>query len=244
MSLSKNEIKFIKALQQKKFRDQHSLFVVEGIKLVAELLNSSNCNITGVYHTNEFDTPIPTNIDSTEISDKDLVRISGLKNPNKVLATVSYFKSTEENKIEDGFILLLDDVKDPGNLGTIIRSADWFGIKEVVCSSTSADVYNPKVVQASMGAMFRSKITYTDLPEYVTRLKAENFTIYAADMKGENAFNTGFKGNSALIMGSESHGVSDDLRAMANLITIPKIGETESLNVSVAAGILMALIAK
>lgn len=157
MSLTKNEIKFVKSLQQKKFRDEHQMFIVEGEKMIHELFLQSKFKIKTVYHLENYILP-ETNLkfESCIVGKSDLERISGFKTPNKVLAVV--YQNTKTSPLTDDFILALDEVKDPGNMGTIIRTADWFGIKTIITSPTSVEIYNPKVVQSSMGAIFRIEI--------------------------------------------------------------------------------------
>lgn len=239
MSLSKNEIKFVRSIQQKKFRDQEGLFIVEGVKVVQELIQQGNFKIKAIYstHPEEFpEAPVTIN----KISDSELERISGFKQANKVLALVEIKEAQGINTTENNLILLLDDIKDPGNLGTIIRTADWFGITQIICSPNSVDVYNPKVIQASMGAIFRMNILYRDLIQTVDELKIASYEILGADMTGEDAFTFNYQQKSVLIMGSESHGLSEELKKASTCISIPKTGESESLNVGMAAGIIMA----
>jgi TrmH family RNA methyltransferase len=248
LSLSKNEIKFIQSLQQKKFRDTEDLFVVEGIKLFQELITSESYEIEEILILE--DSELIDNLKPEHalllsiISQKDLERISGLKQPNQVLAVVKKNSVPEIDHQKDGLILFLDDIKDPGNLGTIIRTAEWFGVHQIICSTTSVELYNPKVVQASMGSLFRMNICQTDLIEALAAAKKNDFQLLCADMKGENLHTFDFKSKTALIMGSESHGVSDEIRALSQAITIPKYGSAESLNVAMACGIIMSYFKK
>lgn len=223
--LPKNTIRNVKNLHQKKFRKQTGQFIVEGEKLLQELL-ASEFRINQLYCTEEglFS-------EAQLISGKDLERISALKSPNKVLAVVQIPDGRPNEKAP---ALLLDGVNDPGNLGTIIRIADWYGINQVVCSKDAVDVYNPKTVQASMGSIFRVRVYYEDLPTY---LHQTSLTTYAAVMdgdiiqQGEPSFN--------LLMGSESHGVRNGLDRACQRITIQRKGKAESLNVGVACGIIL-----
>lgn len=240
MSLSKNEIKFVKSLHQKKFREQEGLFIVEGIKLVQELLNSQNFSIQKIYTSDLSTLDFPSSIETIEIGEAVLGRISALKTPNKVLALVQTKASQHIQFNQEGLYLLLDEIKDPGNFGTIIRTADWFGVKGIICSKNSVERYNPKVVQASMGAIFRCSIEYADLNEVVDSALEENLPIFGADMQGENAFTYEYPSKMLLVMGSESHGISPTLKSKLTALTIPKFGQSESLNVAMAAGILMA----
>ena len=244
MSLSKNEITFIKSLQQKKFRESENLFVVEGVKLFNELVAS------GTYEIDEIliveDAELLDELEPEQalmlkiISKKDLERISGLKQPNQVLAVVKQKAVPEINFQDDRLILFLDDVKDPGNLGTIIRTAEWFGVKQIICSTMSVEIYNPKVVQASMGSLFRISISSKDILPALEEAEANGYELLCADMDGKDLNSFEFKSKTALIMGSESHGVSDDLRKISQAITIPKFGNAESLNVAMASGIIMS----
>jgi len=241
MSLSKNEIKLIKSLQIKKYRDLHGLFVVEGVKLVNELLTQFHFKIDGIFYTSDFEDSIPKNIHSFEITAKELERISGFKNPNKVLAVVKQPKENAINYTEDNLILVLDTVNDPGNLGTIIRTADWFGIRQIIASNPTVDLFNPKVIQSSMGAVYRIHFYRTELDQAITNLKENEFQIIGASLDGENVYKTDFVKKTALVMGSESHGISDLLQSKIDKnVLIPQFGKTESLNVAVATSILLS----
>ncbi len=236
--ISKSEIKHIRSLRLKKNRIKTGEFVLEGEKLYEELLKS-NFNVVKAFST------IPDH--GVElISENELSKVSQLSTPNKVIATVQIPKRIYDlQEFSDDLILVLDGVKDPGNLGTLLRIADWFGIKNIVCSEDTVDVYNSKVVQATMGAVFRVNVHYLDLQHFLHGYKATfpQHAIYAADMEGDSVYTvTAQKG--VLIMGSESHGLSDEIRALAQRITIPRVGEAESLNVAVAAGIICACLKK
>jgi len=241
MALSKNEIKLIKSLQVKKSRESNRLFVVEGIKLVEELLQQKKFKIDGIFYTEDFEYQLPKNIHTFKISPTELERISGLVTPNKVLAVVKYPTEIAPDLSKENLILILDDIKDPGNLGTILRTADWFGVNTVISSITSVDLFNPKVIQASMGAVYRINFIQVNLEEKISELKQNGFSILGADLKGQNLYSHQFAAKTALVMGSESHGISDKTASLLNdRITIPKVGETESLNVAMAAGIILS----
>ena len=168
--LVKQKIKYIQTLGQKKFRDQEGLFIAEGPKLVNELLEEDAITVKEVYALKEWvnNNPLlPANIIITEVSEQELEKISLLTTPNQVVAIVQQFDKGNIITAKDQITLALDTVQDPGNLGTIIRIADWFGIKQIVCSLDSADMYNPKVVQSTMGSIARVKIIYTDLKEWL-----------------------------------------------------------------------------
>ena len=235
MSLSKNYIKLITSLSQKKYRLKHKLFVVEGVKVVHEFLNSSY-ELEIVFST---DTDFSSTDKFIEVTDQELKKISSLKNPNKVLAI---FKIPNQiNPITDGLILALDSINDPGNLGTIIRLCDWFGIEQLVCSNETVDCFNSKVVQASMGSLTRVAISYLDLKKY---LQNASVPIFIADMDGLNVYKTKLPDSAVLVLGNEANGISDDIKQLVTTkITIPRYGafqQTESLNVATASAILLS----
>lgn len=237
MNLSKNHIKLITSLQQKKYRQKHKLFVAEGVKVVSELLNSS-FEVEQLFITNDF--VISSKIENAVIvSETELKKISQLKTPNKVLGL---FKIPETLPVKNtGIIVALDTINDPGNLGTIIRLCDWFGVQKLVCSSATVDCYNQKVVQASMGSLTRVEIVYTDLVNF---LKETNLPSFIADMDGENVYKKKLSIEAILVMGNEANGVSEEVRSIVDSkISIPRFGktqETESLNVATATAILLS----
>ena len=235
MSLSKNHIKLITSLSQKKYRQKHKLFVVEGVKVVQEFLNSSY-ELEIVFST---DTDFSSTDKFIEVTDQELKKISSLKNPNKVLAI---FKIPNQiNPIMGGLILALDSINDPGNLGTIIRLCDWFGIEQLVCSNETVDCFNSKVVQASMGSLTRVAISYLDLKKY---LQNASVPIFIADMDGLNVYKTKLPDSAVLVLGNEANGISDEIKQLVTTkITIPRYGafqQTESLNVATASAILLS----
>jgi TrmH family RNA methyltransferase len=237
MSISKNQLKLITSLSQKKYRQKHNLFIAEGKKVVNELLSSS-FEVEMIFCTEEFDTAIPDD-KITRISETELKKISALKSPNKVL---SLFKIPLEKTIENtGLIVALDAINDPGNLGTIIRLCDWFGVSQLMCSKDTVDCYNQKVVQASMGSLTRISIQYTDLENYLSKT---NLPTFIADMNGENVYQTNLPKEGILILGNEANGVSEKIKKqIQHKISIPRFGETqetESLNVATAAAILLS----
>ncbi|APG66240.1 RNA methyltransferase [Tenacibaculum todarodis] len=237
MSLSKNHIKLITSLQQKKYRQKHKLFIAEGIKVVEELLKSSLV-LEKLFVTNECSFDIP--VDKTfEVSDVELKKISQLKTPNKVLGL---FQIPEQKLLKNnGLVIALDAINDPGNLGTIIRLCDWFGVEQLLCSKDTVDCYNAKVVQASMGSLTRIQINYVDLNSYLSETKLPTFI---ADMDGENVYKSQLPKEGVLIMGNEANGVSKEIKELAkNVVSIPRFGvkqETESLNVATATAILLS----
>ena len=242
MSLTKNEIKFIKSLQNKRQREENKLFVVEGEKMVSELISQSKFDIKCIYFTEDYDTQfIPSSINSLQIASKDLDRISGFKTANKVLAVAYQAENAQIEYSESNLILMLDDVNDPGNLGTIIRTADWFGITQMIVSEKTVELYNPKVIQSSMGAVYRMNFRKTNLIEEIVTLKQNDFKLAGAIIHGESIYKTSLPTKTALIMGSESHGINKELLDLLDLhISIPNFGETESLNVAMATGILLS----
>jgi TrmH family RNA methyltransferase len=232
--LTKNEIKQLKQLQLKKFRKQDGLYLAEGVKLVEELLRS-NHKIRAVYCTKEFTQQFP----QAAVLKADVMKqISTMTTPPGVIAVAEIPKPGNLNLLK-GWTLALNDINDPGNLGTMLRTADWFGISQVICSENCVDSYSPKVVQASMGAVFRVSVHYLNMPAVLTESNKQQVNIYAADMKGESLNSIVFPKTGILVMGSESHGISSEIRPLVNhWVNIPGKGKTESLNVSVAAGII------
>lgn len=237
MSLSKNNIKLITSLQQKKYRQKHGLFVAEGVKVINELLLSS-FTVVQLYVT-DSSLPFSKTHNTTLITENELKKISSLKSPNKVLGV---FKIPDSNIVyEDKLIIALDGVNDPGNLGTIIRLCDWFGVTELVCSTNTVDCYNQKVVQSTMGSLTRVNISYINLEEFLTNTK---LPVYTADMNGENVYSSSLPKKAILVMGNEANGVSSKIQQIvAHALTIPRFGDiqqTESLNVATATAILLS----
>ena len=233
--VGKSQIKFIKSLQQKKYRNQNGMFVVEGIKTVQELIDS-NIEPYKIYSTStELFQDLEDQIEI--ISEVDLKRISSLKNPNKVLGI---FKIPQPRKVdENDWILALDDVRDPGNLGTIIRLCDWFGIKHLVCSERTVDCYNPKVLQATMGSITRVNIFYTDLVHYIEK---SELPVYGTFMNGNTIYSSKLPLKGILVMGNEANGISSEIENLVNSrVSIPHFGSnaTESLNVATAVAIFL-----
>ncbi|MDO6745369.1 RNA methyltransferase [Tenacibaculum soleae] len=237
MSLSKNNLKLITSLQQKKYRQKHKLFVAEGIKVVNELLKSS-VEASHIFMTEDV-VEIPENVAHTVVTENELKKISTLKNPNKVLGL---FQIPDEKEIsENCFIVALDEINDPGNLGTIIRLCDWFGVTELICSKSTVDCYNQKVVQSTMGSLTRVNISYVDLSTFLSN---SDFPVFTADMDGDNVYKTSLPEKAVLVMGNEANGISAEISAIVNRkLTIPRFGEiqqTESLNVATATAILLS----
>ena len=234
--LSKSQIKLITSLKQKKYRQQYKLFVAEGKKTILELLQS-NLQLHQLYTTMlEFDV-----LDDlmTQISNTELKKISFLKSPNTALAV---FEIPNETSIDfSKLVVALDDVRDPGNLGTIVRLCDWFGIKDLICSYETVDCYNPKVIQATMGSITRVNVSYIDLKQVLQIQKTE---VFGAFMDGENVYESKLSNSGILVLGNEANGISHDIESqVTKRISIPRFGElqaTESLNVANATAILLS----
>jgi len=235
--VSKNQIKLITSLHQKKFRQANNLFIAEGVKVINELINS-NFELENIFATEPLFPAIPKEKFNL-IGENDLKKISALTVPNNCLAV---FKIPEAKTInEKGLIIALDDIRDPGNLGTILRLCDWFGIEQVVCSEQTVDIYNPKVVQATMGSIARVNVAYLDLNSYI---KTRTLPVFGTFMDGENIYKTNLPKEGIIVMGNEANGISSKIEALAkNRLTIPRFGnlqQTESLNVATATAIILS----
>lgn len=235
--ISKNQIKQISQLKQKKFREIEQKFFAEGIKVIQELI-ASDLKLIHIYTTEDLDFGVSANRVSL-ISEADLKKISALTNPNSCLA-VFEIPSLAQPKMQ-GLTVALDDVRDPGNLGTIIRLCDWFGISDLICSETTVDVYNPKVVQATMGSITRVNIHYVDLKKHLEHTK---LPIYGTFMDGENIYNEKLETEGIIVMGNEANGISAEIeKLVTKRISIPRFGTlqaTESLNVATATAITLS----
>ena len=235
--VSKNQIKLITSLQQKKYRIANKLFFAEGIKGIQELLDS-NFELEHLYTTqSDFEEVSFTR--KTIIQENDLKKISALATPNTCLGV---FKIPLEKRIiETGLIVALDAIRDPGNLGTILRLCDWFGVKQLLCSKETVDIYNPKVVQATMGSIARINVNYIDLDTFVTQTK---LPVFGTFMDGQNIYKSVLPKEGIIIMGNEANGVSAALEKLVkNRLTIPRFGnlqKTESLNVASATAIVLS----
>ena len=235
--VSKNQIKLITSLQQKKFRQTHKLFIAEGAKVIQEFLQS-NFVLEHLFVTETIFTEVD-NSQITTISESDLKKITCLATPNNCLAL---FKIPDQKKtVNSGLIVALDDIRDPGNLGTIIRLCDWFGVSQIICSEQTVDVYNPKVIQATMGSISRVSVSYLNLENYI---KEANSPVYGTFMDGKNVYNEVLPENAILILGNEANGISNQLeQVVSNKIAIPRFGnmqQTESLNVATATAIFLS----
>jgi TrmH family RNA methyltransferase len=239
--VSKSQLKYIQSLGQKKYRDEAGLFVAEGPKLVKELIQSKNVELTQIFALNEWigeNKDLLKSVNVTAIDETELERMSQLKTPNKVLAIAKKFEEKEPG-IKEGISLVLDTIQDPGNLGTIIRIADWFGISQIICSRDCADLYNSKVVQATMGSISRVNVFYTDLPVW---LKGQlGVRIYATMLEGKDVTKMRSIKEGLIIIGNESTGIDQEVLPYSNeKISVPRKGGAESLNVAVATGIILS----
>ena len=237
--ITKNQVKYIQSLGQKKWRDSEQVFIAEGPKLVNELLIAGNCKIIQLYALKDWMENVRGVVEVMEVSIDELQKISQLSTPNQVLAIVKKIRWESEPAVRDNISLALDEIQDPGNMGTIIRLADWFGIKNIFCSMNCADVYNPKVVQASMGSITRVRVEYTDLPALLE--KSNGVRNYASVLNGRDITKLERLKEGIIIIGNESKGISDAVLTLANVqITIPRKGNAESLNAAVATGIILS----
>ena len=244
--LGKSQAKYIQSLGQKKVRDVEGVFIAEGPKIVAELLASPDMNVESVYALQDWIDAHPGYAgmrNLVEVNEHDLAKISQLTTPNGVLAIVKKKKIPAPTMLKGSVSLVLDTIQDPGNMGTIIRTADWFGVRQVVCSNDCADIYNPKVVQATMGSIIRVNTMYTDLESWLA--EQPGIPIYAASLQGENVKEMKSISEGLLIIGNESRGIAPGImKLVTKKITIPRTGQAESLNAAVAAGILLSHLAK
>ncbi len=235
--LSKNEVKYIQSLCHKKLRDEDHVFVAEGVKLVDELLKS-DFEIVTVYAVERWGKNSGLKVRVIEVSDDELVRISSLQTPNQVLAIARQKKRNDEPVLNNTISLVLDGIQDPGNMGTILRIADWFGISQVIASYDTVDVYNNKVVQATMGSIFRVNFWYKPLIEW---LAYAQIPVYGAVLNGQTVYETGRVNEGLLLVGNEGNGIKKEIAPfITHPVTIPKIGEAESLNAAVATGIILS----
>ncbi len=234
--ITNNEIKKVKSLQQKKFRDELGLFVVEGEKMVQEAL-MSDFEAVGVYRRDE-------------IGDEAMARISSLSSPSPVLAVLKQKPQMSDDDIRSligqGMLAIgLDSVRDPGNLGTIVRLADWFGIDAIFCSRDTVDIYNPKVVQSTMGAIFRKKVIYCDLSKVCSMFASAGMDIYGTFLEGESIYKAPLASTGLVVMGNEANGISDVIKEkVTSKLFIPPypgdIATSESLNVAIATAITIS----
>ena len=237
--ISRNQIKFVKSLQQKKQRILNKSFVVESTKNVLEILDSSY-EVSHIFATSRWidSNKISSIIEINEVTKNDLKRISGLKTPSEVIAIVK-IPELQKNFDFSGINIALDNIKDPGNFGTIIRTCDWYGIKNIYCSENSVDLYNPKLVQSTMGSISRVNVFYTNLNRMISNLK-DCVVVYGTAINGTDIQECEISENSLIVFGNESHGISQEIINLTKeKITITKKGQAESLNVSVSVGIIL-----
>lgn len=247
--ISNNQIKLISSLKLKKNRDSHALFIAEGTKITEELINNpKSVNIHSIYGTDEWINENHSllkknNFEFQTITEEQLSRISQLQTPNKVLTLCHKLENTKPYE-NFSLALALDNISDPGNLGTIIRIADWFGIDTIICSENTVDIYNPKVIQATMGSFLRVKLFYTKLDSY---LQNSNKNIYGTLLDGENIYKTEIKSNSIIVIGNEANGISSEIEELvSHKIKIPSYphanieNTAESLNAAIATSITVA----
>lgn len=235
--VSKNQIKLITSLQQKKFRQKNQLFIAEGVKVIQELLQS-NFVLEHLYVSEGIFLEIPTE-KRTSVTENDLKKITCLSTPNNCLALFQI--PTQKNQEISGLTIVLDDIRDPGNMGTIIRLCDWYGVNNIICSDQTVDIYNPKVVQATMGSIARVNVYYENLNTFLPTL---DLPIYGTFMDGKNVYKEILPKNAILVLGNEANGISTEIEKLTtNKITIPKFGtvqKAESLNVAMATAIFLS----
>jgi len=234
--VTKSELKYIQSLSDKKVRLETGCFIAEGVKLVGEMI-AAGYPLKAVYALDSWDSP-DTSIEVTRIEAFELEKMSMLQTPNQVLAVAMMPQQVKALDLGGQLTLVLDGIQDPGNMGTIIRTADWFGITQIVASEDTVDVYNPKVIGATMGSFMRVSVTYKNLAEWMPTVKLR---VYGALLEGENIFTTNAVKEGLLVIGSEGKGIRENiLDLITHPVTIPKTGGAESLNAGIAAGIIVA----
>ncbi|HKG07902.1 MAG TPA: RNA methyltransferase [Pedobacter sp.] len=244
--LSKSQISFIKSLHQKKYRKEQGIFIIEGIKSVAEFIQSTY-QVHSIYYLPQYQSllpKLPANIKLFEVNNTELGKISTLQAPPGVLALVRIPANPvlAPKTLKNTFSLVLDGIQDPGNLGTIIRTADWFGFKNVICSDNTVEVYNPKTVQATMGSLSRVNIFYQDLNAVIS---SAGIPVFGAVLDGESLYKTDWGSEGLVVLGNEGQGISNEIMGLiSHPVTIPRVGGAESLNVAISAAILCADISR
>lgn len=238
--LSKSQISFVHALHQKKYRKEHGLFIAEGTKSITEFLRS-DYTVETIFCTPDAAPKLgkfSQKVKLLETSPQELKKISTLTTPHDALALIRVPQKTKfhSESFSNRFTIVLDGIQDPGNMGTIIRTADWFGFEEIVCSPDTVEAYNPKVVQATMGSLARVKIHYTSLKDL---FRSTGLPVLGAFLDGEVVYKALFPQEGFLVLGNEGNGISEEVaREVSQRITIPRFGGAESLNVAVSAAIL------
>lgn len=242
--LTKSQVKYIQTLNEKKFRKEEGVFIAEGPKIINELLASINVQPVALYGTEDWwkeHAALKDNLPFAachELRSSELERISFLTTPHQVLG-VFKVPTFPALSFKNTVTILLDSIRDPGNMGTIVRIADWFGVKQIVASRDSADVFNPKVIQSTMGSIARVKISYEDIEAFVKEHK--NIPVYASTLNGKPLVEFGKVKEGLLLVGNESRGISEELiNAATHQLTIPRFGQAESLNAAVATGIILS----
>ena len=231
--VSKSQIKFVRQLAQKKQRDQYDLFIAEGHKVVQEFINEN----FQLYQLFTSDLSLFSYHQAILVTQSEMKAMSALKTPSDALAVFS--KANEQSLSKSNLILTLDSIQDPGNLGTIIRLCDWFGIQDIVCSLDTVDCYNPKVIRSTMGSLARVQVLYKDLQTWLIGM--QNREIVATSMTGQSVYEHPFDSPTILVIGNEGRGLSKQIQELAtNSITIPRFGGAESLNAAMATGIIVA----
>ena len=239
--ISKNELKYIQSLSHKKNRDVEGLFIAEGPKIVEELIRS-NIRIKKIFAVKEWKEFQLPHTEIIEVSAAELERISNLQTPHEVFAIAEMKHAIPIPSFTNKLTLILDGIQDPGNMGTLIRIADWFGIDQVIASNDSVELYNPKVIQSTMGSFIRVAVWHTDLQEL---LQAPGVPVYGALLNGKNMYEAGQPKEGFIVIGNESKGIREKLLPLiTNPVTIPKKGGAESLNAAVAAGIILSQLTK
>lgn len=244
--ITKNQIKLVVSLRQKKYREESRLFFAEGVKVVKEMI-SAGAALKYVFCTEEIANTELVGIPDLPLyigSSDDLKKMTALSTSPGILAVAEIPDAAATAvRNEDQLILALDDIRDPGNLGTIIRLADWFGIKHVLCSHGTADLYNPKVIQSTMGSFLRVNVKYLDLPDNLIKLHANGFHIYGMYLDGTDIYKADFPAKSVFVIGNESNGISEEVSSsISEKVTIPSFGKgAESLNAAIAATVVTTL---
>lgn len=239
--ITKNQIKLIRSLREKKNRVETGLFIVEGEKSVLELLNSDFI-IDFLLVTKEFFTKNKTALEKKVINveiieQTELEKLGSFETNDSALAVVKQKENIEPEFEDNGLTLVLDEIKDPGNLGTIIRISDWYGIRNIIASQETVDFYNPKVIAASKGSFLRINMFYTDLKSYLAKQKTQ---IFGTFLDGKNIYEMKLPKNGIIVMGNESNGISKEMKKfVTEKITIPAYGKAESLNVAIATAIVL-----
>jgi len=235
--LSKAKVKFIKSLQIKKYRKQEQCFLVQGAKSVQEILHS-DFEVVTIVGTEAFLTSlrVPKSVELIDASGRELEGLGEFQSNDSVLAIARMRSSRQPPLTQDEFALVLDDIRDPGNLGTIIRTADWYGISRIIASEETADFYNPKVISSTMGSFVRIDVLYTDLQQYLSQTKHR---VYGAFLNGHDVHGMTFGSGGLIVIGNESRGISPEVeKFVTDRITIPRYGRAESLNAAIATAVI------